>query len=299
MGDFHLGMIGLDTSHAAAFTKLLNDPANAFHVKGGKVIIACPAGSPDFNLSSSRIDGITKEVAAYEVEIAKSIEEVAEKCDAILVESVDGGAHLDQVRRLAPFQKPLFIDKPFSLSSADAVRMIELAEQNQAPIMSASALRFAEALQKALASLDKSKIIGADCFGPMEMVEAQPGYFWYGIHAIEMLYAILGSGVQQVTAASNMDYDLIAAQWRDGRFGMARGNRKGNYSFGAVIHYEQGSEYISIDSSAKPIYASLLEHIMHFFSNGVPAVSMGETLEIIRFIEAANKSRETGMMVNL
>jgi predicted dehydrogenase len=299
MATLNIGMIGLDTSHAAIFTRLLNDPSDPFHVGGAKVVIACPVGSPDFDLSSSRIEGITKEVAAYDVEIVKSIEEVAEKCDAILVESVDGRAHIEQVRRLAPFHKPLFIDKPFCLSAADAARMIEIAEQNQAPIMSASALRFADALQKSLAALEKSEITGADCFGPMEMAVTQPGYFWYGIHAIEMLYAILGRGIHHVTAVSNRDHDLIAAQWENERIGTVRGNRRGNYSFGAVIHHEQGREYILIDSSAKPFYASLLEHIMHFFSTGKTAVPMEETLEIIRFIEAANKSRETGMKVFL
>ncbi|MGD6876106.1 Gfo/Idh/MocA family protein [Bacillus infantis] len=299
MASLNIGMIGLDTSHAAIFTRLLNDPSDPFHVGGGEVVIASPVGSQDFDLSASRIEGITKEVAAYDVEIVKSIEEVAEKCDAILVESVDGRAHLEQVRRLAPFHKPLFIDKPFCLSAADASRMIEIAEQNQAPIMSASALRFADALQKSLAALEKSKITGADCFGPMEMAETQPGYFWYGIHTIEMLYAILGRGVHQVTAVSNRDHDLIAAQWENGRIGTVRGNRKGNYSFGAVIHHEQGSEYILVDTSEKPFYASLLEHIMYFFSTGKTAVPMEETLDIIRFIEAANKSRKTGMRVFL
>ena len=45
MGNLKIGMIGLDTSHAVAFTKLLNDPNNPFHVTGGKVMMACPVGS--------------------------------------------------------------------------------------------------------------------------------------------------------------------------------------------------------------------------------------------------------------
>jgi predicted dehydrogenase len=297
MKNLKIGMIGLDTSHAVAFTKLLNDPNNHFHVKGGKVTMACPVASNDFALSYSRISGITKEVEQYGVRFVETIEEVAGQCDAILLESVDGRVHLEQLSKIVMFNKPIFIDKPLCLSSSDAVKMVELSQKYNTPIMSSSALRFAEALKQALSTQDKGNIIGADCFGPMEMVETQPGYFWYGIHTIEMLYAILGCGAEVARTVSNQDYDLIISQWKDGRIGTARGNRKGNYNFGAVIHYEKGNEYVVIDSSAKPFYASLLEQIILFFNEGKLSVPVSETQEIIRFIEAANESKMTGEQV--
>ena len=294
-----IGMIGLDTSHATAFTKLLNDPTNPFFVKGGKVTIACPVGSSDFELSYSRIEAITKEVEQYGVQLVKTIEEVAETCDAILLESVDGRVHLEQVKKLVGYQKPLFIDKPLCLSFAEAIEIVKLSEQYGTPIMSSSALRFAEEVRQALAIQDKGKIIGADCFGPMDMVDTQPGYFWYGIHAIEMLYAILGCGAQQVTTVSTVHSDLIVSQWEDGRIGSARGSRGGNGEFGAFIHFEKGSHFVSISSSSKPFYASLLEEIIRFFNTGQSSVPLHETQEIIRFIEAANESKDTGKRVNL
>ncbi|MEH7236005.1 Gfo/Idh/MocA family protein [Bacillus sp. JJ1562] len=295
--DLKIGMIGLDTSHATAFTKLLNDSSHPFYIGGGKVVMACPVGSSDFELSYSRIGSITKEVEQYGVKIVDTIEEVAEKCDAILVESVDGRVHLDQVSKICQFKKPIFVDKPFCLNTADAKEMVELAEKYHTPLMSSSALRFAESLTKVLAINDKGRIIGADCFGPMEIVDTQPGYFWYGIHTIEMLFAILGSGAKHLRAVSNQDFDLIVSEWEDGRLCSARGNRKGNADFGAVIHFEKGSEYVSINSSSKPFYASLLEEVLEFFKDGKSRVQLHETREIIRFIEAANESRETGKKV--
>ncbi|MEH7380170.1 Gfo/Idh/MocA family oxidoreductase [Bacillus sp. JJ1533] len=297
MRDIKIGMIGLDTSHASAFTKLLNDPTNPFYIKGGKVTVACPVGSSDFVLSYSRIEGITKEVEQCGVQLVKTIEEVAETCDAILLESVDGRTHLEQVKKLVGYQKPLFVDKPFCLSSREATEMVKLSEQYGTPIMSSSALRFAEEVRKAIGIQDKGKIIGADCFGPMDMVDTQPGYFWYGIHSIEMLYAILGCGAQHVTSVSTVDSDLIVSQWEDGRIGTIRGSRRGNGEFGAIIHFEKGNHYVAISSSTKPFYASLLEEIINFFNNGKTSVPLHETIEIIRFIEAANESKETGKRV--
>lgn len=299
MRNVKIGMIGLDTSHATAFTKLLNDANHPYHVKGGEVVMAFPVGSDDFELSYSRIKGITKEVEQCGVQVVDTIEEVADHCDAILVESVDGRVHLEQVSILAPFKKPIFIDKPLCLRSTDALEIVKLSERYGTPIMSSSALRFAQDLRRALATGDKGNIIGADCFGPMEMVETQPGYFWYGIHTIEMLYTILGCGSQHVTAFSNQDTDLIISKWKDGRIGTVRGNRLGNYHFGAVIHFEKGNEYVQIDSSQKPFYASLLEQILMFFNSGETNIPVNETMEIIRFIEAANESRETGKSVSV
>ena len=72
------------------------------------------------------------------------------QCDAILLESVDGAVHHEQLREIIAFKKPIFIDKPFSLSSKAANEMIQLAADYQTPIMSSSALRYAESLTNVL-----------------------------------------------------------------------------------------------------------------------------------------------------
>jgi predicted dehydrogenase len=296
--NLRIGMVGLDTSHAAAFTRLLNDAGGTHHVRGGNVVKAFPGGSPDFELSLSRIGKITDEVRRYGVEIVDTLEEAADQTDAILLESVDGGTHLEQFRRLAGYKKPVFIDKPFSLSSADADEMDGLSKMHGTPVMSASALRFAEGLRQVLTRSDKGEVIGADCFGPMEHQGGQ-GYFWYGIHAVEMLFAILGEGAEAVTAESNGTHDCLVGRWKDGRFGTVRGNRSGNQQFGALVHFEKGTEYVDVGAHSKPFYASLLEQVIDFFNDGKSKVGMSETLEVIRFIEAANESRASGLTVGL
>ncbi len=112
-----------------------------------------------------------------------------------------------------------------------------------------------------------------------------------------MLYSILGKGCKQVSVIKNNDYDLIIGEWQDGRFGSLRGNRKGNNIFGTTIHYQKGIEFVNV--AGKPYYASLLEVIMPFFQTGNAAIPIDETVEIIRFLEAANESRRTGETVKL
>jgi len=293
-------MIGLDTSHVVAFTKLLNDPSDKYHVKGGKVVVAFPGGSSDFELSISRVEGFTIELKDnFDIKIVDSIEEVANESDAILIESVDGAVHQEQLRKLVAFKKPIFIDKPFCLSSKAAIEMIQLAMSNHTPIMSTSALRYAENLTYVLRNADKGRVIGADCFGPMEILDKQQGFYWYGIHMIEMLFTILGLGAKSVTTLTNKEHDVITGVWKDGRIGTVRGNRKGNNQFGALIHFERGTEYVDINFSQKPYYASLLEQIMDFFRDGISRVPLNEIKEVIRFVEASNESSHYGKTINI
>lgn len=295
-----LAMIGLDTSHATAFTKLINDADQEYHIPGGKVVSAYPGGSPDFELSISRVQGFTEELQKnYGVAMKDTIEEAVEGCDAVLLESADGRVHLEQFRKIAAFGKPVFIDKPLAVTSADAREIFQIAKQNGIAVMSCSALRYAEGLTEALAAGGGEAAAGADTYGPMHIVPPIPGYFWYGIHTAEMLFAILGKGCKRVTTFSSEGHDIIVGEWADGRIGTVRGNRIGNNNFGATIHYEKSNRFVDVYAHPKPYYASMLERVMEMFRTGKPDIDEEETIEIIRFLEAATVSKETGDPVEL
>ncbi|OPH59029.1 oxidoreductase [Paenibacillus ferrarius] len=295
-----IGIIGLDTSHVVAFTELLHDQNHAYHVPGGEVTIAFPGGSADFELSYSRVEGFTDKLRTqYGVKIVDSIEEVAANCDAILLESVDSRVHLEQFQRIAAYGKPVFVDKPMALSSADAKAMFEMAKQHGISVMSSSALRYAEGLTEALLETEGGPVFGMDCYGPMALQATQPGLFWYGVHTVEMLFRTLGKDCKQVTAVTNENHDFITGVWANGSIGTIRGNRKGNTEFGALLHRENKTQFIDIYQHPKSYYASLLEQIMSMFQLKKAHIDAEETLQIIRFMEAANESRVTGLPVNL
>jgi predicted dehydrogenase len=295
-----IGMIGLDTSHAIAFAEIQNNANHPHHIQGARITVAYPGGSPDFALSYSRVEGYTAEIRdKFGVIMVESVEEVAAASDAILLLSVDGRVHLEQFRAIAPYGKPVFIDKPFAVSSVDAKAIVSIARDHHIAIMSCSSVRYAEGLTEAIGDETKGVIIGTDCYGPMELQPTQPGLFWYGIHTTDMLYAALGQGCQQVTTYSNDEHDVVVGLWADGIIGTIRGNRRGNRTFGALVHREKGSQYVDVYSHPKPYIASLLEQVISMFRTGQAPIDIEETLEVIRFIEAANESRLTGKPVSL
>src|SRR5205814_3397875 len=145
--DLRVGMIGLDTSHATAFTALLNDPKNPNHVSGAKIVAAFKGGSSDIESSASRLEGYTRELRdKYGVTICDSIEELCRRVDAVMLESVDGRPHLEQARPVIHARKPLFIDKPVAGSLRDAIEIFRLAKENKVPCFSSSSYRFHESL---------------------------------------------------------------------------------------------------------------------------------------------------------
>ncbi|UVI30724.1 Gfo/Idh/MocA family protein [Paenibacillus spongiae] len=300
MDSIKIGMIGLDTSHVTAFTKLINDVNHEHHVPGGRVTAAYPGGSPDFPLSINRVEGFTEELRnQYGVEIVATPEEVAERCDAILLESADGRVHLEQFRRIASYGKPVFIDKPLALKAADAEEIGRIAAKHGIPVMSASSLRYTDALIAELEREGAGMITGADVHGPMPVEPTQSYYFWYGIHTAEMLFAIMGTGCEEVYASSSESHELITGRWRDGRIGTIRGSRDGSYQFGALVHRTKGSAYINASAAARPAYAGLMEQVIAMFKTGRPSLNWEETIAIIRFLEKAEESRTSGAAVRI
>ena len=74
-----IGMIGLDTSHVIAFTRLINDPAKNY---GCKVVVGYRGGSPDIPDSANRVEKFTNQLRdEFGVEIVDSIEQLCSKVD--------------------------------------------------------------------------------------------------------------------------------------------------------------------------------------------------------------------------
>lgn len=294
--ELKIGVIGLDNSHCVAFTHLLNKADDANHVAGGRVCCAWPGGGSDFKLSFSRIEGFTKKLhEEYGVEILDSPEEVARRSDLVLMTAVDARQHREFYERIAPFHRPTFIDKPLATSVADAAAMLQTARKSAAPLMSCSALRYADEFQ-ALLTGDAAwgSIVGCDVFGPMAEEEALPGLFWYGVHCVEMVVAAMGAGCRKLRVMKEEGFDLVSMQWDAKRSAVFRGLREAHGQFGVVLHRQRGARFADLTNVRRPYYAGLLEAILRSLPQGRSDVPEEQMLEVVAIMEAANQSRRNG-----
>lgn len=284
-----VGIIGLDTSHAPAFAKELNNPQAKDDLANCRVVAAYPKGSPDIESSVSRVPGYTEEMQKLGVEIVDSIPALLEKVDCVLLETNDGRPHLEQAIPVFRAGKPVFIDKPLAASLADCVAIYEAAKKFNCPVFTSSSLRYTEGAQ-AVRGGEIGDVLGCDAYSPCSLEKTHPELFWYGIHGCETLFTVMGTGCDEVSRVSTDDYDVAVGRWADGRIGTFRGMRKGKTGFGGTAF---GSKAIK-DLGPYGGYRPLVVEIAKFFRTGKPPVSAEESLEIYTFMVAADESKRQG-----
>ncbi len=284
-----VGIIGLDTSHSMAFTRLLNNTAAGNTYYGYKVVAAYPFGSRELELSKTRIPLFTEEIKTLGVQVTTGIQELLQQADVVLLETNDGRLHKEQAMEVFRAGKPVFIDKPIAASLKDALAIYAAAEKYHVPLFSSSALRYLPTIQE-IQTGRYGKITGADTFSPAFLEPTHPDLFWYGIHGVEMLYALMGMGCVAVQRYFTTDSDLVTATWKDGRVGTFRGLRAGKTDFGGTCYCEKN--IVSLGTFTG--YEALLRQVTAFFDSGKSPVAKEETLELIAFLEAAEKSKQAG-----
>jgi hypothetical protein len=176
------------------------------------------------------------------------------------------------------------------------VAVYDAARKYKVPVFSASSLRYMNNMQDIAEGKKVGKVVGADAFSPAPLEPHHPDLFWYGIHGVETLITLMGTGCKEVTRVSTESTDIVTGVWGDGRLGTFRGTRSGEHEYGGTVFGEKGVVRVGPYSG----YEALLKQIIQFFQSGVSPVSEDETLEIYAFMEAADESkRKGGVAVNL
>jgi predicted dehydrogenase len=283
------GIIGCDTSHVEAFTKLINKADAPAPFDAVEVVAAFPGGSPDIKKESmDRVPGYVKKLKDMNVKIVDSLDDLASQCDVFLVESVDGRPHLKQFQAVAK-GKPVFVDKPAAGSLADLLTIYRIADETHTPVFTSSSRRFVEDVQAAVNDHAIGEMLGCETLSPMEIEKHHPDLFWYGIHGVEPLFTIMGPGCVEVSRTDSPLSSVVVGKWKDGRIGSYRGIKKGYYYAFSMF----GTKGV-VQRTGQAGYEPLLTKMCEFFQTGKPPVPREETIEIYAFMEAADASKKAG-----
>ena len=294
-----IGMVGLDTSHVVVFTKLFNAEKDRLpELQNMRITAAFPAGNPAFPLSQNRIAGFTKEVRELGVEIVPTLEALLPLVDVLLLESVDGSQHLEQATPIFEAGKPLFIDKPLAASLGDVLAIAELGEKHQVPWFTASSSRFTAGYPELRNNERVGKILGCDTYSQSRAAIGHPDLFWYGVHGVDLLYSLMGSGCRSVTAVQTQFSEQVTGTWNDGRLGTYRAIREhtGKTGLGATVFGTDGIVHVNNYYD----YVPLVVAIAQFFRNRKSPIPADEMVEVFAYLEAAEESkRRKGTPVTL
>jgi hypothetical protein len=292
--ELRAGIIGTDTSHVPAFAKLLRSRLQ-WKIK---LVAAFKGGSPDLPTSANRVEGFAKTIhEEFGVELVDSIETLLTKVDVVLLTSVDGRPHLAQVTPVLKARKPVFVDKPLAASLQDARRIVELARETRTPFFSSSSSRFNSDIPRLRDNPGVGKVTKVQATYSLNTIAFHPDLFYYGIHGVEALYAVMGTGCARLSRKIEGDADISTCTWKDGRIGIYHGTLKSGDKQPLIrIWGEKGTT----DASGTGGYDGLLLAIAEFFHTGRPPFDVAQTLEIFEFMTAAQLSKErNGAAVSL
>lgn len=287
--DLRAGIIGTDTSHVPAFTATL-----AKHPEWRvKVVAAFKGGSPDLPTSANRVEGFAKTIADKNgVKIVDSIDALLAEVDVVLLESVDGRPHLAQVTPVFKAGKRVFIDKPLAASLDDARKIAALSKETGTPFFSCSSYRFHPDVPKLRDNPGVGKVTKVQATSPFNKLDFHPDLYFYGIHGIEALYAVMGPGCVSVNRKADAAADITTGTWKDGRIGVYYGPLKASKEKLPVLRVTGATG--TVDSAGAGGYDGLVQAIAEFFHTGKPPVDSAETVELFEFMTAAQLSKERG-----
>lgn len=284
------GLVGVNTSHADAFSRILNGDHDG-------------TGDESPTLDSGRIVSIwgndleRLETLSRTHRIETTVtdpNEMIGAVDAVLVvdDTDSGGMHAALARPFIEAGIPVYIDKPMTTEYADAVALFDLAEHHDTPIMSCSALRFALELEDAKAELERIGTLSS-------IVSVGPGdWYYYGVHAVEMLGVVAGTGASWVHRHALDERDITVVGYDNGPTAVVETLRDAAYLFHLTAYAADGFTSVEVADFAG-FYTNTMREVVKMVERKTPSVSREQTLEVLAILEAGNRSAATGDRVDL
>ncbi len=280
-----IGMVGVNTSHADQFLRILNGTdGNSALVDDTRVTMIW--GRDD----DARVAELA-ERHGVETRVADPAAMIGQVDGALIID--DTGLGEKHAELAAPFLEagvPTFVDKPMALSWADAKRLFDTAEQHGAPVFSASALAFATEREPFQAELDRIGMLSS-------LVSVGPGeWFNYGVHAVEMLLTVTDARPTRVHRHTYPERDIAVIDFADGPAAVVETLRDAAYVFHLTAYGANGHASMEI-GDALGFYTGEMRAFAGMVRSGTPPIQKERTLDVLAILEAGERSAERGEAV--
>jgi len=191
-----IGIIGTESSHAGAFSQIINCPRSDF----ADMHVAALYG-PDRATAEAVAD------VCGGACIADSLQKLTAQVDAVMITARKRSLHYAYALPLIEQKMPLFIDKPLTCSVEQAEKLLERARLLGVPILGGSGCKLSEelrALSAKVAAMRKTgELISASMCYAADPDSPYDGFWFYGSHLVEMALEVFGYEVKSVGAVQN------------------------------------------------------------------------------------------------
>jgi len=288
--EVRVGLLGIENSHSAAYTRLWQgEVPPEQRVPGARVVACLNQGRTDQDAEDEK--KFLAQLQEMGVEhVVRRPEDMLGLVDAVAVVSRSGNEHLPLA---APFLRaglPCFVDKPLADDVATARQIVALAREHNAPLFSASAVRY---YKEVLEYGEEREEIGPAKTGSV-WCPASRNLPFYGIHAVEIMSALWGPGAKWVSAFHSEDKHVAWVGYEHGGVYAVHLIRYAYPGFGFTYMGEKKSGF----SACTGDYGNICRLMTKMFHDRQSPLDPAISLESVAILEAFEKSQE-GQVVEL
>lgn len=277
-----IAIIGADSTHVSAFTRLINkEKINSDY----RVKTVYVDRRSDLPMSVNRIETILNVLNTLDVNIVEGIEDI-EDHDAFMILGVDANYHLDSLEAIKHFNKPIFVDKPLVYQLDELAQIEKYVTEKGLKIFSASALRFTPFIQRLKAEIsDKTNLIQIKA--PFYLEDDIPAFHWYGIHALSMLQGLSDQTIDIISLNLQGDIYILKGTVDHIPFEIELFT-KNMHEFSAIIKNEDRAIEDALINDPNPLYSYLLKEVLVFFETNTAPITFTETKALLVLCDQLN-----------
>lgn len=285
-----IGIVGSDNSHAQRFPELTNIPEAPpeKHIPGAQVVAI-------YGRDPARTQEVAQ--AARIPKIVADPKEMLGQVDAVMVVFRHGGLHKDHALPFIEAGIPTFVDKPLATTPQDAEAIVAAAERTGTPVTSYSTLRYAQGVRDFIAGLEAIAPIRSGIYtSPANRESEYGGLIFYAIHAVELMMAAHGPGIEEVQAVQRGPNVMAILGHKEGAL-LALNFSATLHGFAMQACGDKGHRFYDVDSS--DAYVQGLKVFLEMVRTGKPPIPYAEMVESIRVADAVERSLQTGKAIRL
>jgi hypothetical protein len=188
--------------------------------------------------------------------------------------------HLELVQQALLLELPLYVDKTFAPNLSTAKQIFNLTDKAKVPLISTSALRYADEVANTLKELSPHPVL------QVQIYSGGKNYTEYCIHPIETAIRLMGWEVQRVRRLESGSLSQIELSYKDGRIATIFVYPNTDVKFSVTMTTATQSRRVEVTS---PIFVNTMSAIMDFFSSKRETIDRRETLMIREIMDLCEK----------
>ncbi|MBQ8371495.1 MAG: Gfo/Idh/MocA family oxidoreductase [Clostridia bacterium] len=282
---YKIAILGCENSHADAFIQL---------IKAGNY--------PDVEVVGVYTDDpeAIERMKGYGVYIATAFDEFVGKVDGIMVTARHGANHLKYARPYISSGIPMFIDKPATASTSEAVEMMKLFKENGVRISGGSSCIHCEEvkeLKSKAADGEHGRVLGGFLRAPISLVNAYGNIWFYSQHLVQIMQEIYGYYPESVSC--HKCGNCLNVVFGYGEFDVFATYVDGEYTYHVDLSTEGGMFPRDVKVVPEVIYPPELAAFYNVLIGGEQEQSYADFIAPVFVIDAIIRSYESGERVKI